>query len=149
MRKIVIANTLKGMTKEPNLAELRAMTLAFEHTMRSFNPEEHTALAYNMKQTKTKMSKEKISERIQKHTDMIKRRKERIKELERKKKLSKNPDSVQKMSQIATKHGDKIKKHQEAIKYYKMLGAIKPPKVNPATHNKPVKVAPTASGKKK
>jgi uncharacterized coiled-coil protein SlyX len=84
------------------------------------------ALAYNMKQQSTRMPKEKIAERSERHKAMITKRKNRIKELEMKKKNSTNPDTVKRISQIVTKHKDRIDRHNEALKYYKMLGSLKP-----------------------
>jgi hypothetical protein len=106
---------------------------AFEDTLVGF--EQMEALAYNMKQTKTRMSKEQINARIVRHKEMIKNRKDKIKIWEKQKKAAAmNPERVQKISARITKQGDRIAKHTEALKYYKMLGAIKPPKekVNPA-----------------
>jgi hypothetical protein len=121
-----------------DLATASAMTLAFEHTLRNFDPA-GVALAYNMKQTKTRLSKEAIAGKIQSHKDWIKRRKDKIKMLEMAKKAaSMKPEKVQKLSQRITKQGERIAKHQDAIKYYSMLSKIKPPKVkvNPANRGK-------------
>jgi hypothetical protein len=116
-----------------------ATVLAFENTMKAFD--ELTALAYNMKQTKTRMTKEQISARIMKHKEMIKTRKDKIKLMEKKKKINAmKPEKVQLISQRITKQQERIAKHNEALKYYKMLSQIKPPKLkvnpsNPAKRN--------------
>lgn len=95
------------------------------------------ALAFNMKQTHTGMSKEKIAERTQKHMDHIARRKQRIKDIQAKKKKSTNPETVRRLSQHATKHESLIKKHQEAIKYYKLLASLVSKQEKPKVGKKP------------
>jgi hypothetical protein len=126
-----------------DLAGHNAMVLAFEHTLRNFDPS--IAIAYNMNQTKTRMSKEALAGKIQSHKDWIKRRKDKIKMLEMQKKASAmKPEKVQKLSQRITKQHERIDHHNEAIKYYKMLSSIKPikKKVNPAKPDqkqKPIK----------
>jgi len=86
----------------------------------------YLALAYNMKQTKTNMPKEKIAERAQKHQDWIKKRQERIKALQLRQKSVVDPDKKRNIDQKIASHNFKIKKHQEALKYYKLLGSLKP-----------------------
>ena len=141
MRKVIIAKVKDEMvypvgTKE--IEKLRAMTLAFEHTMRNFDvcTTNNIAIAFNMKQKSTNMEKEKIAERLQKHTNWIKHRKERIKVMEARKKKTDNPDTKIRLSQAITKAGERIVKHQEAIKYYKLLASLKPKnKENPLRRN--------------
>jgi hypothetical protein len=139
MRKVVIAKEAEMVypTGTKEIEKLRAMTLAFEHTMRNFDvTTDNIAIAFNMKQKSTNMEKEKIAERLQKHTNWIKHRKERIKVMEARKKKTDNPDTKIRLSQAITKAGERIKKHQEAIKYYKLLASLKPKnKENPLKRN--------------
>jgi hypothetical protein len=132
MRKVVVAAKL-------NIKEVGIAVAAFEATMDEFDSS--VALAYNMKQTKTRMPKERIAERVQKHKDRIKQRKTRIKVLEAKKKVA-NPDQTRLISQRITKQNDKIAKHNEALKYYKYLGGLKPPKVKEQPNNRKPAVSP-------
>jgi hypothetical protein len=130
MRKVVIASS----EESPNTRALQNKVLAFESTMRIFNTPD-VALAYNMHQTKTRMSKDKIAERVKRHKDRIKQRRDKIKIMEQQKKSAKdNPERVQKLSQRITRQNELIAKHNEALKYYKLIGSIKPPKPKEQPH---------------
>lgn len=129
MRKLKLTVVAK------DLADPRAMALAFDHTFRNFDP--YLALAFNMSQKSTRIPKDVLAQRIQKHKDRINARKEKIKLMEKAKKANAmNPDKVQRLSARITKQKERIDKHNEAIKYYKMLANLKPPKVNPLKRGK-------------
>jgi hypothetical protein len=84
------------------------------------------ALAYNMKQTKTRIPKEKIAERIEKRTAGIKKRQDRIKVLTKKKKGTQDQARLKRIDEIIGRHNERIKKNKEAIAYYKRLSNLKP-----------------------
>lgn len=86
----------------------------------------NTALAFNHKQTATRMPKEKIAERLQKHQDAIKRRMDRIKVLKKKQGATEDKTRKMTMDRWIINHNSKISHHKDAIKYYKRLSSLKP-----------------------